>query len=184
MWSVIATNLTNARNLKQKLPSGVQAKATTLGGGLLDFDLQLNALANPPAYQLNAGLTNVALTNLNSFLRAYGKFDVERGNFAVFASVAAADGQYEGYLKVFFDNLDVFAWEKERKKNVLQIFWQAIVGVTTEVFKNHPPRHSAGDARADFQGHLTRAVRSGLWTAVVHLLMGKCFHPRAPAKTG
>jgi len=165
--SVIATNLTNSRNLKQKLPSGVQAKATTLGGGLLDFDLQLNALANPPAYELNAGLTNVALTNLNSFLQAYGKFDVERGNFALFASVAAADGQYEGYLKVFFDNLDVFAWEKEKKKNILQIFWQAIVGAATTVLKNHPQDRLA--TRVPISGSY-QGSSVGLWTAVGTLM--------------
>ena len=165
--AVVATNLTNARNLKQKLPSGVQAKATTLGGGLLDFDLQLNALANPPAYELNAGLTNVALTNLNGFLRAYGKFDVERGQFAAFTSVASADGQYEGYIKIFFDDLDVFAWEKERKKNILQIFWQAIVGAATTVFKNHSEDRLA--TRVPISGSY-QGSSVGLWTAVGTLM--------------
>jgi hypothetical protein len=132
-----ATNLTNSRNTNQKLPSGVHAVASTKGGGEMNLRLQLNLLTPLPAYEINLGLTNVDLVALNDFLRAYGKFDVERGRFAIYTSVASDNGAYEGYVKVFFENLDVFAWEKERKKNILEVFWQAIVGTAAAVFKNH-----------------------------------------------
>jgi len=39
---------------------------------------------------------------------------------------------------VFFNDLDVFAWEKEKKKNAVAIFWEAIVGTLTTAFKNQP----------------------------------------------
>ena len=132
-----ATNLTNVRDITQKLPSGLEARALTIGGGKVNLKLQMNLLKPQPAFELNCGLTNVDLVALNDFLRAYGKFDVERGEFALYTSVAADNGSYEGYLKVFFENLDVFAWEKERKKNILQVFWQAIVGGVTTLLKNH-----------------------------------------------
>jgi hypothetical protein len=132
----VATNLTNARNFQTELSAGIRAVATTVGGGGLKLNVQLNPLADQPTYQMTCQLTNVDLPALNNFLRAYGKFDVERGQFALFASVAAKDGSYDGYLKVFFDHLDVFEWEKERKKNALQIFWEAIVGTLTTVLKN------------------------------------------------
>jgi len=75
---------------------------------------------------------------LNDFLRAYGKFDVEKGEFAMFTSVAATNKAYDGYIKVFFNHLDVFAWKKERQKNILKIFWEAIVGTVATVLKNQP----------------------------------------------
>ncbi len=133
-----ATNLTNTRDITQRLPSGVTARARTIGGGDVDLHLRLNLLEPKPAFEMDCGLTNVDLVALNDFLRAYGRFDVARGKFALYTSVAAGEGNYDGYLKVFFENLDVFAWEKERKKSVLQEFWQAIVGGITTVFKNHP----------------------------------------------
>ena len=37
-----------------------------------------------------------------------------------------------------FEDLDIFAWEKERKKNILQIFWEAIVAGVAHAFKNQP----------------------------------------------
>ena len=87
--SATATNLTNARDLKQKLPSGLTARSSTLGGGQLNLQLQMNLLKPTPTYEMNCALTNVDLVALNNFLRAYGKFDVERGIFALFTSVAA-----------------------------------------------------------------------------------------------
>ncbi len=134
----VATNLSNSREVKQPLPAGVEAYGKTLGEGRFDFKCSLNPVAKSPTFQVDGSLTNVDLTQLNSFLRAYGKFDVASGNFAFFASFAAADDKYDGYVKVLFKNLKVFQWDKERKKDVLQIFWDAIVGTVADIFKNHP----------------------------------------------
>jgi hypothetical protein len=165
--AVTATNLTNSRKVTSELPGGVTAHATTIGGGDMDFKLQLDPLAKLPTYQLNAELTNVDLVALNSFLRAYGKFDVERGGFATYASIASKDGNYEGYVKVFFNKLDVFAWEKERKKNALEIFWQAIVGTLTTAFKNQSKDSLATQIPiSGSYGH----EKIGTWTAVATLM--------------
>ncbi|MGH7953871.1 MAG: DUF748 domain-containing protein, partial [Limisphaerales bacterium] len=111
--SATATNFTNARHVTAKLPSGVIAKGKALGGGGLDFQIHINPMAKSPTFELNGQLTNVNLTALNNFLRAYGDFDVAKGQFALFASFAAKGGAYDGYCKVFFNNLQVFKWEKE-----------------------------------------------------------------------
>jgi len=135
---LIATNLTNARHKDQKLPAGIQANAGTLGNGQFTLSVKLDPLATGPTYEMNVALTNVDMVALNPFLRAYAKVDVEKGNFSMYTSIASADGKYDGFVKVLFKNLDVFAWDKERKKNVLEIFWQAIVGTIAAGFKNHP----------------------------------------------
>ena len=133
-----ATNLSNAKHQKQHLPAGIVANAKTIGNGTMAFQLQFNPMAAAPEYQVQASLTNVDLRAMNDFLRAYGKFDVEKGKFAMFTSVAATNKAYDGYVKVFFDHLDVFAWKKEREKNILKIFWEAIVGTVTTVLRNQP----------------------------------------------
>jgi hypothetical protein len=165
--SSVATNLTNSRKVKDELPAGVTAHGTTLGGGGLDLQLQLNPMTQAPTYQVVAQLTNVDMLSLNNFLRAYGKFDVERGKFALFASVASKDNNYDGYLKVFFENLKVFAWDKERHKDALQIFWDAIVGTVTTIFKNHSTDSLA--TRVPISGTYSDK-KVGMWTAVGTLL--------------
>jgi hypothetical protein len=133
-----ATNLSNAKNQKLPLSAGIRANAKTIGGGSMSFQLQLNPIAATPTYQLQASLTNVDLPALNNFLRAYGKFDVAHGTFAMFMSVAATNHAFEGYTKVFFKDLDVFEWKKERQKNILKIFWEAVIGTVATVLKNQP----------------------------------------------
>lgn len=133
-----ATNLTNSREVNDRLPAGVVARGTTIGEGELELLLRLNPLEEQPTFELVAGITNMNLVALNDFMRAYGKFDVNSGKFQVFTEVAAADGRYEGYVKPFFENLDIFDWDKERKKNLLQKFWQAIVAGVGAAFKNQP----------------------------------------------
>ncbi len=135
-----ATNLSNAENQPLQLPAGIRAHGKTIGDGTLDFHLQMNPMAPAPEYQMQVALTNVNLPALNSFLRAYGKFDVARGDFAMFTSVAATNSAYQGYIKVFFNNLDVFEWQKEKRehKSAEKIFWDAIVGAVSTVFRNLP----------------------------------------------
>ncbi len=137
-FSCLATNLSNSRDLTNQLPAGVFARGHTIGDGVLSVALHLNPLATSPTYKLETSLTNLNLVAVNDFLRAYGHFDVDRGTAAIFVEVAAAGGHYEGYVKPLFENIDVFAWQKERKKNIFQIFWQAVVGTATTVFKNQP----------------------------------------------
>jgi hypothetical protein len=175
--AITATNLTNSRDLNQKLPSGVYASGSTIGGGELTLQLQMNLLKPTPTFEMNCGLTNVDLVALNSFLRAYGKFDVERGTFAIYTSVAAENGSYDGYFKVFFKNLDVFAWEKERKKNILAIFWQAVIGGVTTVFENHPKDQLA--TKVPISGSFTNS-NVGVWTATGTLLQNAFIHALVP----
>jgi hypothetical protein len=172
-----ATNLTNARNLPEKLPAGLNVSGSTIGGGLLAMQLQMNLLASKPTYQMECGLTNVDLVSLNEFLRTYGKFDVAHGRFSLFTSVASDDGNYQGYIKVFFNNLDVFQWDKERKKNVLKVFWEAIVAGISEVFKNHVKDQLA--TKIPIVGTYTNSS-VGLWTATGTLLQNAFIRALVP----
>jgi hypothetical protein len=165
--SAVATNLTNDRTVRNPLPAGLNASAQTIGGGDFKLNLRMNPLDSAPTFELNAILTNVDLVALNSFLRGYGKFDVERGRFQLFTSVASVHGNYKGDVKALFQNLDVFAWEKEKHKNILQIFWEAIVGTVAAGFKNHPHDQLATDV--PISGSFTSA-KVDIWGAVGSLL--------------
>ena len=89
------------------------------------------------------------------------------GVFALYSSVAARNGNFDGYFKVFFDHLQVFQWEKDKKKDALEIFWQAIVGTLAASFKNHP--HDQLAARVPFSGSY-RGEKIGVWRAVATIL--------------
>jgi hypothetical protein len=102
---------------------------------------------------------------------------VAHGTFALYTSVAADNGSYEGYFKVLFKNLDVFQWEKERKKNILAIFWQAIVGGVATVFENHTKDQLA--TKVPISGSYTNSS-VGIWTATGTLLQNAFIHALVP----
>ena len=163
----VATNLTNAREVGNELPSGIVAQARTLGSGFVDLNLRMNLMESRPTFELTCQLTNVDLPSLNDFLRAYGKFDVARGRFALFASVASKDGSYDGYVKPVIEDLSVFSWEKEKDKNVLGVVWEAVVGMIGTIFRNHSQDTVA--TKVPISGTYEKG-QVGVWTAVVNLL--------------
>ena len=175
--SAVATNLTNARDLSNKLPASLMAHCTTLGKGNMDLQLHLNLQTPLPTYELVCQLSNVDLVSLNDFLRAYGKFDVSRGRFELYASVAANNGQYEGYIKTFFDDLDVFKWQKEKNKTALQVVWDAVVESASVVLKNHPKDSIA--TKIPISGTYKKG-EVGVWSAIGNLLQNAFIHALVP----
>jgi hypothetical protein len=165
--TAVATNLTNARDTRQTLPAGVTARGLTVGDGLVDLQVHLNPMERHPTFEMTCVLTNVNVVALNDLLQAYGKFDVEKGTMHLYTSVASTDGQYEGYVKVLFEDLDVVQWEKDQKESALGVFWEAVVGTFTTLFKNQPKDRLA--TKVPIAGSY-QDTDVGTWTAVSTLL--------------
>ncbi len=163
-----ATNLSNTRDLLERLPAGVVARGRTIGHGDVTLELHMNPLADSPTFKLVAGITNMDLRALNNFMRAYGHFDVERGTFALFVDVAAAHNRYQGYLKPFFFHLQVFDWKKERGKNILHIFWEAIVQGVSEVLRNQ--RYDQLATTIPISGTMAKGSNVPVWTTIGGIL--------------
>jgi len=131
---ILALNLTNATNNKVELPSTVTAQASVYEG-TLNFNMKLNALATHPTFDLNAEIKNTNLVLLNDFLRAYGKFDVNRGTFSLYTEMAVKDGKFVGYVKPEITNLKVLG-PKDKHDSFFHKVWESVVGAVAFVFKN------------------------------------------------
>ena len=131
---ILTLNLRSVTDDKVELPSTVTAQASVYEG-TLNFDMKLNALADNATFDLNAELKNVNLVLLNGFLKAYGNFDVTRGNFGLYTEMAAKDGQFKGYVKPVIKDLKVVG-PQDRKDSFLQQVWEHIVGAAGAILKN------------------------------------------------
>ncbi|GEO22445.1 DUF748 domain-containing protein [Cyclobacterium qasimii] len=131
---ILAENLTNEPINSDSLPSSINASGLAYGG-TFNLDVKLNALADQPTFDMNAEIEKVDLVGLNDFLRAYGNFDVKKGEFNVFTEFAAKGGKFKGYVKPLIKELDIVQWNKE-EGNVLQILWETIVAGAAELFEN------------------------------------------------
>ncbi|MGB3584965.1 MAG: DUF748 domain-containing protein [Tunicatimonas sp.] len=136
---LLAENISNVADSSQQFPSSLVANAVTIGGGELDAKLDMNLLNEIPEFKADVQLSKVDLTKLNDFIKAYANFDVQAGTFEVITEMTVENQKISGYIKPFFENLDVFDLRKdvvEDDSGFFQKVWEAIAGLGAEAFEN------------------------------------------------
>ena len=131
---ILAQNLKNTYDNKTALPSPITAHANVYGG-TLSLNMKMNALAKKATFDLNAEVKNTNLVMLNSFLKAYGGFDVNKGTFGLYTEFASKDGKYKGYVKPVIKDLDVVGPE-DRNDKFFQKVWENVVGLAGKILNN------------------------------------------------
>lgn len=130
-------NLGNIRDETTPLVATVQASATAMDEAKLDFKMTLDPFSYHPTFHMALRLLGLDVTKINDFALAYGKFDFKRGWFDLVVEADSKEGQMNGYVKPLFRNLKVLSVSQDIKEdNILQFFWQAVVGFTTNILKN------------------------------------------------
>jgi hypothetical protein len=132
-------NLTNIHNDVTPLVATVTAKGLAMGHAPLEYKMKFDPFSYRPTFQVAVRLIGLDVTKTNQLTRAYGAFDFEHGWFDLVVELDAKEGQLEGYIKPLFRNLKVLSLKQDIKEdNVIEFFWEALVGVTTELLKNQP----------------------------------------------
>jgi hypothetical protein len=161
---VLAENLTTEKT-DDILPSTVTADANIYKGHLR-LNMRLNALADKPTFDMNTELKDTHLPELNEFFKAYGKFDVNRGVFGLYAEVAAKQGKFVGYVKPVIKDLDVLGAE-DRKDNILQKMWEAVVGGAGQLLRNQ--KHDQVATKVPLEGTFEK-TDANIWYAILQVL--------------
>ncbi len=137
-------DLSNISDQTNPLVTTVEAKALVMDQAKLDYKMTLDPFSYRPTFHLAVRLLGLDVTKLNDLALTYGKFDFKRGWFDLVLEADSKEGQLTGYVKPLFRDLKVFSLAQDIKEdNVLQFFWQALVGGATTVLKN-APRHQFG----------------------------------------
>jgi hypothetical protein len=162
-------NLGNIRDESTPLLSTVQAKALVMDHAKLEYKMTLDPFSYHPTFHMATRLLGLDVTKINDLALTYGKFDFKRGWFDLVVETDAKEGQLTGYAKPLFRNLKVFSLTEDLKEdNVLQFFWQALVGAATSLFKNHS-RDQFGTL-IPFSGDLSGATSADILATVGNVL--------------
>src|SRR5207248_5505887 len=103
----------------------------------IEYRMKLDPFSYRPTFYLVVRLLGLDVTKLNDLALTYGKFDFKRGRFDLVLETDSKEGQITGYVKPLFRDLKVFSLTEDIKGgNVLQFFWQALVGAATTLLKN------------------------------------------------
>jgi hypothetical protein len=159
---VLATNLNNASDVKEKLPSNVTATATSIGGGKLNLKMAINVLKEIPDLDMDMKFEGINMPALNDFFVAYSKVDIERGTFNLYSELAVNDANIKGYIKPIAKNVKVLDFKKD-DQNIANLVWQAVVGLLVEVFENQKKDQFA--TRVPLEGNL-KDIKTSVWPTI------------------
>lgn len=132
-------NLTNIRNQTTPLVTTITCKAMAMDQAKFQFQMKLDPFSYKPSFHLATRLLGLDVTKINDLAVAYGGFNFKQGFFDLVVEATATEGQFTGYVKPLFRDLQVFRLGQDIKEDdPLQFFWQAVMGGVTTIFKNQP----------------------------------------------
>lgn len=164
--NAVARNLTNSEDRTGSMVAKFEGRGLAMGSGAIRFDGSVDPYAKQPTFEFNFKLNDLALKQLNPFLRAFASIDVERGTFSMDAEFAANDGRFKGYVKPFVEDLDVLRSGGE-EEGLLNEVWQAVVGTAAELLEDQSRDRTA--TRIPFEGKLENP-NVDVWSAAGTLL--------------
>lgn len=177
---LVVRNLTNSLDLAGDLVARASGTARPMGAGRLSVRLSLDPYADQPTFDVEAQARDLELAPFNDFLRAYARADVQRGKAQIYAELAASSGRFEGYVKPFFENVDVLDLDKEiEEQGVFASLWEALVGTTAEALQDQsedrvatriPIAGSVDSPQVDFWRTLGNVLRNAFIDALVPAL--------------
>jgi hypothetical protein len=130
-------NLGNIRDETNPLIASVQATGLVMDQAKFEFKMTLDPFSYRPTFKMAMRLLGLDVTKLNDLALAFGKFDFKRGWFDLVIEADSKEGQITGYVKPLFRNLKIFSIGQDLSEdNVLQFFWQALIGGITTALKN------------------------------------------------
>ena len=174
-------NLTNIHDDVTPMFSTVSAKGLAMDHARFEYEMKLDPFSYRPTFQIALRLLGLDVTKTNDLARAYGKFDFEHGWFDLVVELNVREGVMEGYVKPLFRDLSVFDLDKDAHRNVLLTFWEALVGVASELFKNQPRDQVA--TVIPMRGYL-EAPNADLLTAVANILRNAFVRAYLPSLQG
>ncbi len=129
-------NLTNLTGRSGPLFATVDLSGRVMQNGELDFQLRFDPSTYRPTFELALRALGIDVTELDGLARAYGNVDFESGFFDLVVQMKAEHGQVEGYLKPLFRNLQVFDPASDLGLDLVETFWEALVGLGGTAFEN------------------------------------------------
>ncbi len=160
----VATELSNRARDNSENSSNATFDAVLTGQGKMHIDATIKPVAPQPKFSVKMQVTDLHLAEINNFMIAYLKVDVQSGEFDDYIEVNADNGTYQGYTKPFLRDLKFK--DAPGDKNVLKQVATKTANAVTGLLKNKQGKVAT---KAPFQGNFNDN-KFDLWTTLEYLL--------------
>jgi len=163
-FHLVATELSNRSRDNTENTSNATIDAVLTGEGKLHIEASLKPVAPQPKFDVKMEIKDLHLHEMNNFMMAYLKVDVQSGEFDDYIEINADKGSYQGYTKPFLRDLKFT--DVPTDKNVLKRVATKAASAVSEVLKN---KQGQVATKAPFQGNFN-GNKVEVWTTVQYLL--------------
>ena len=160
--TIEAKNLRNVVREGNKLPSTLNATATSIGNGNVKLKGNMDLVKAIPDMDLEFSLEDAEITSLNDFTKHYAKIDFSSGSYGVYSEIAINDGYLKGYLKPILKNAKLLG----KDDGFLATLWEGFVGFFKFVLKNQKQNTLA--TKVPIEGDLNN-VAPKIWPTVTRI---------------
>jgi hypothetical protein len=165
--NVDVRNLANTEGLQEEEFARLEVSTMVMHTGAFRMSGVVDPLSVSPRYAFDAELEHLDMTTFNNFLKAYGNFTVEQGWFAFYLEVAVDEGEFNGYVRPFMEDVQVLEGD-EIEEGLLQFLWEALLEGVRAILES-PGEEDVIAARIPFSGELDDP-EVGVWESIVSLL--------------
>jgi hypothetical protein len=173
-------NLTNVAESEEAAFADILLTGRIMGNAPVKLEGRIDPNDELPTFDIDLGLENARLVDVNPWLRQFLNVDAQDGVFSMYSELAAAEGRFEGYVKPILENPKIFD-RKEHASGPFQKAWEALVGLAAKIFENRqeqqvatqiPIRGEFENPRAGLIPAFANLVRNAFVGAFTHSLEG------------
>jgi uncharacterized protein DUF748 len=175
-FDLIAENLSGSRGADKRRPGRLEMRGDFEPTGHVVMHMALDPHSPVPSFDTDLVVKDVELSQWNDFLKAYAKLDAQKGKLSLYGEMTAGDGGFHGYVKPFFEDIQVIDWAEVTKQNLLSTAWEAFAQGVLELFKNH----AADDVATRIPITGSTAPQGEFWPALGNALYNAFIQGLAP----
>ena len=157
-----AKNLRNVIREGNKLPSTLNATATSIGNGKVNLKGKMDLVKTIPDMDLEFSLEDADVTSLNDFTKHYAKIDFSSGTYGVYSEMAINDGYLKGYIKPILKDTKLIG----KDDGFLSTLWEGFVGFFKFALKNQKKDTLA--TKVPIEGDLNN-VTPKIWPTITRI---------------
>jgi hypothetical protein len=145
-------HLTNLSNQFREGTAEARLTGRFMGSGRTEGIGRFRPERNGPDFDLYLRIVGTQASAMNDLLNAYGEFDVTQGLFSLFSEMRVRNNRVEGYVKPFFENLNVYDPGQDEEKNLFQKMYEGVIDKIADLLKNEASEQVA--TKADISGRI------------------------------
>jgi len=148
-----------------------------MGSGRTSVTAVLQPRTGSADMDLTTRIESADLARLSDLVRAYGGFDVRRGEFSVYSELTIKSGVLDGYIKPLFRDVQVGDPDGESPRGIRRGLHEGLVAIAAKILKNRSRDEVATVVHVSGPAERPQISR---WATVGRLLQNAFLKPIGP----